>query len=410
MKLCLQNVNVRNKRVILRVDYNVPVQDGVILDDSKIKETLETIGYLLSENCKVIILSHFGKIRNEYDKQKYSLNIVAERLKELLGREVYFSKENFGEAVVERVNVLKPGEILMLENTRFMDLPNKLESKCDPQLSMFWASLGEVFVNDAFGTAHRRHASTYGISNYVESCIGFLMQKEIGMLNRLVLHPIHPFTVIMGGAKIDDKIKLIEALLPKCDHLLCGGGIANTCLSALGFNTGESLICTNPEIIEKVKQMLLKYKDKIMLPLDAIVGNTYDKNYVKYKLIQDIDQNEVILDIGTKTLQKYKYAIDASETIFLNGTVGMYEPIHGSAPDIAGKDLVNPIGTILSLAMMFRYSFKMENEAEDIEKAVYKAIDDGYRTTDIMPKHNMMTYLYKQVKCSEMGDIIVSNI
>lgn len=327
MKLCLQNVHVRNKRVILRVDYNVPVQDGVILDDSKIKETLETIGYLLSENCKIIILSHFGKIRNEYDKQKYSLNIVAERLKELLGREVYFSKENFGESVVERVNVLKPGEILMLENTRFMDLPNKLESKCDPQLSMFWASLGEVFVNDAFGTAHRRHASTYGISNYVESCIGFLMQKEIGMLNRLVLHPIHPFTVIMGGAKIDDKIKLIEALLPKCEHLLCGGGIANTCLSALGFNTGESLICTNPEIIEKVKQMLLKYKDKIMLPLDAIVGNTYDKNYVKYKLIQEVEQNEVILDIGTKTLQKYKYAIDASETIFLNGTVGMYENV-----------------------------------------------------------------------------------
>ena len=172
MKLCLQNVNVRNKRVVLRVDYNVPVQDGVILDDSKIKETLETIGYLLSENCKIIILSHFGKIRNEYDKQKYSLNIVANRLKELLGKEVYFSKENFGESVIERVNVLKPGEILMLENTRFMDLPNKLESKCDPQLSMFWASLGEVFVNDAFGTAHRRHASTYGISNYVKSCIG----------------------------------------------------------------------------------------------------------------------------------------------------------------------------------------------------------------------------------------------
>lgn len=327
MKLCLQNVHVRNKRVLLRVDYNVPVQDGRILDDSKIKETLETIGYLLSENCKIIILSHFGKIRNEYDKKKYSLNIVAERLKELLGREVYFSKENFGSAVLERVNVLKNGEILMLENTRFMDVPNKLESKCDPQLAMFWASLGEVFVNDAFGTAHRRHASTYGIANYVESCIGFLMQKEIGMLDRLVLHPIHPFTVIMGGAKIDDKIKLIEALLPKCDHLLCGGGIANTCLSALGFHTGESLICTNPEIIEKVKQMLLKYKEKIMLPLDAIVGNTYDKNYVKYKLIQDIDQNEVILDIGTKTLQKYKYAIEASETIFLNGTVGMYENV-----------------------------------------------------------------------------------
>ena len=155
----------------------------------------------------------------------------------------------------------------MLENTRFMDLPNKLESKCDQHISMFWASLGEVFVNDAFGTAHRRHASTYGISNYVESCIGFLMQKEIGMLNRLVLHPIHPFTVIMGGAKIDDKIKLIEALLPKCEHLLCGGGIANTCLSALGFNTEmcirDSLLCLRSGCCYKKRGKYFKQKERV---------------------------------------------------------------------------------------------------------------------------------------------------
>ena len=325
MKKCLQNTDVLNKRVLLRVDYNVPIKDGKILDDSKIKATLETICYLLSENCKIIILSHLGKIKTESDKSKYSLKIVAERLKELLDKEVYFSHENFGVPVVDRVNALNSGEILMLENTRFLDVPGNLESGCDPQLSMFFASLADVFVSEAFGTAHRRHASNYGVTKYMESCIGFLMQKEIGMLNRLVIHPIHPFTVIMGGAKIDDKLELLEKLLPKCEHLLLGGGLANTCLKALGFSVGSSLSSNNYKTIKTVQDMLLKYKDKIMLPLDAIVGISYDKDYIKYKMINDIEPNEIILDIGVKTLEKYKTVINNSETIFLNGTVGMYE-------------------------------------------------------------------------------------
>lgn len=325
MKKCLQNTDVLNKRVLLRVDYNVPIKDGKILDDSKIKATLETICYLLSENCKIIILSHLGKIKTESDKSKYSLKIVAERLKELLDKEVYFSHENFGVPVVDRVNALNSGEILMLENTRFLDAPGNLESGCDPQLSMFFASLADVFVSEAFGTAHRRHASNYGVTKYMESCIGFLMQKEIGMLNRLVIHPIHPFTVIMGGAKIDDKLELLEKLLPKCEHLLLGGGLANTCLKALGFSVGSSLSSNNYKTIKTVQDMLLKYKDKIMLPLDAIVGISYDKDYIKYKMINEIEPNEIILDIGVKTLEKYKTVINNSETIFLNGTVGMYE-------------------------------------------------------------------------------------
>ncbi len=325
MKKCLQNTDVLNKRVLLRVDYNVPIKDGKILDDSKIKATLETICYLLSENCKIIILSHLGKIKTESDKSKYSLKIVAERLKELLDKEVYFSHENFGVPVVDRVNALNGGEILMLENTRFLDVPGNLESGCDPQLSMFFASLADVFVSEAFGTAHRRHASNYGVTKYMESCIGFLMQKEIGMLNRLVIHPIHPFTVIMGGAKIDDKLELLEKLLPKCEHLLLGGGLANTCLKALGFSVGSSLSSNSYKTIKTVQDMLLKYKDKIMLPLDAIVGISYDKDYIKYKMINEIEPNEIILDIGVKTLEKYKTVINNSETIFLNGTVGMYE-------------------------------------------------------------------------------------
>ena len=325
MKKCLQNMNVRNKRVVLRLDLNVPMQNGVILDDAKIRDSLETIFYLLQENCRIVILSHFGKIKTQNDKLRYSLEKVSLRLKELVGQEVYFSKENFGEAVVKRVQIMKPKEILMLENTRFMDLPNKLESKCDAQLSLFWASLGDVFVNDAFATSHRKHASTYGISLYLPSCIGFEKQKEISSLDRLILHPIHPFTVIMGGAKIDDKITLIESLLPKCEHLLCGGGIANTCLEALGFETGQSISSTDPIVLDKVKKILLQYKDKILLPLDAIVGSTYDKSYVKYKLINEIDENDMILDIGAKTLQRYEEIIHNSETVFLNGTVGLYE-------------------------------------------------------------------------------------
>ena len=328
MKKCLQNMIVKNKKVILRVDYNVPILNGKILDDSKIKLTLDTIYYLLSENCRIILLSHLGKVRNFNDKKKYSLEPVANHLKALLNKEdVYFSKENYGVEVITRVNSMLPGEILVLENTRFMDVPNKLESNCDAQLSEFWASLGDVFVNDAFGCAHRAHASSYGISKYVPSCIGFLMQKELGMLNLLVLHPIHPFTVIMGGAKIDDKLELMEHLLPKCDYLLCGGGIANSCLKALGFNVGDSLTTDEDKVIKKIQDLLLKYKDKFVLPLDAVVGSTYDPNFAQYKLINKIIDNDVILDIGSKTLQKFSDIIMNSETIFMNGTVGAYENI-----------------------------------------------------------------------------------
>lgn len=325
MKACLQNQIVKNKRVILRVDYNVPIKNGIILDDSKIKETLETIFYLISENCKIIIMSHLGKVKNEEDKKKNTLEPIAIRLKQLLGKEVYFSKINYGNELLDRVDMMQPGDILMIENTRFMDFPNKLESNCDLHLAKFWASLGDIYVNDAFGCAHRKHASTYGISKYLPSCIGFLMQKEINMLDRLVVHPIHPFTVIMGGAKIDDKIALMEALLPKCEHLLCGGGIANTCLEALGFPIGESIASDDPEILARVKSMLFNSKDKIMLPLDAIVGSTYDEHYIKYKLLNEINANDVIYDVGVKTLQKYQSVISTSQTIFINGTVGEYE-------------------------------------------------------------------------------------
>lgn len=325
MKKCLQNMNVKNKTVILRADYNVPIKNNVILDDSKITETLETISFLLEENCKIIILSHLGKIKSEADKYNNSLEPVSKRLKELLGQEVYFSKEIIGAGLEERVSMLKPKEILMLENTRFMDIPNRLESNNDAQLALFWANLGDIFVNDAFGCSHRNHASTAGIAKYIPSCIGFLMQKELIALNELVLNPESPFVVVMGGAKIDDKIALMESLIKKSDYLLCGGGIANTCLKALNFNIGESLASNDLETISRVKKIMLENQNKIMLPLDAIVGNTYDETYIKYKLINKVEDNEMIFDIGVKTLEKYKTAIETAKTIFVNGTLGLYE-------------------------------------------------------------------------------------
>ena len=213
----------------------------------------------------------------------------------------------------------------MLENTRFEDVPSKLESSNNPELAKYWASLGDIFCLDAFGSAHRSHASTAGIGAYIPSCLGFLMQEELENLSYLAGNPNRPFTIIMGGAKVDDKLKLIEALLPKCDYFLAAGGIANSFLKALGFKVGSSLASDNYDVLLKLRELMLNNKNKIVLPLDATVGSTYDENYVKFKAINSIDPNDIIYDIGSKTLNKYKIAIDRSKTVFVNGTCGLYE-------------------------------------------------------------------------------------
>ena len=323
----LRNTDVKNKRVVLRCDLNVPIKDGFILDDSKIKASLETINYLIENDCKIIILSHLGKVKTKADKAKNTLEPVYNRLRELLKREIYFSRETRAVNLYMQVESMLPKDVLLLENTRFEDLNGNLESGCDPQLSMYWASLCDVFVMDAFGTSHRKHASTYGISKYVPSCIGFLVEKELTCLDKFVINGKRPLTIVMGGAKIEDKIGLIEKFLDKCDYLLLTGGIANTFLKVLNINIGASLCSKNPEILEKVKNMLLNYRNKIMLPLDVIVANTYDENYVKYKRLNELGENDIILDCGNKTIEKYKTAIDESETVFVNGTMGKYEDI-----------------------------------------------------------------------------------
>jgi phosphoglycerate kinase len=325
MKKRVQDIDIENKRVVLRCDFNVPIKDGVILDDSKIKASLKTINYLLDKNCKIIILSHLGKIKSEEDKLNNSLEVVAVRLKELINSNVIFSRQTRSTQLQLKALDLKFKDILLLENTRFEDYPSKLESNCDSELAEFWASLGEVFVMDAFATSHRKHASTYGIGMYIPSCIGFLVQEELDALNNYILKPRHPFTIIMGGAKIDDKLELIEKLITKCDYMLLTGGIANSALKSLGLNVGSSLSSNDKGILDRIKSLIVQYPKKFVLPIDVIVGTKYDDSYIDVKGVNELDINDSIYDIGSKSLEKYSKYINISSTIFVNGTAGLYE-------------------------------------------------------------------------------------
>lgn len=327
MKKRIQDIDVKNKKVLLRCDFNVPVKDGKILDDSKIVASLQTIDYLIKQGAKIIIMSHFGKVKKEEDKAKNSLAIVAAHLQKLVNTKVIFSKQPRNLYLEAKVNNLEPGEILVLENTRFEDVPNKLESGNDAQLAMYWAGLADIFCLDAFGSSHRKHASTHGVANFIPSCIGFLVQHEVEMLDKYVLNAERPFTIVMGGAKVEDKVELIEALLPRCDHLLLTGGIANSCLATLGFNMGNSLRTKDPEVINKLKSILIQYKDKIMLPSDAIIGRAYDENFIDHINIDNVAADDIVYDVGMKTINKYKDIINSSKTIFVNGTAGKYEDI-----------------------------------------------------------------------------------
>ena len=324
MKQLLRNMYVDNKRILLRCDFNVPIVGGNITDESKIIKSLETINYLLERNCKIIILSHLGRVKTEEDKTKYSLMIVKNSLERLLNKPIKFANDILSEETKNMALNLQSGEILLLENTRFLDIPNNLESTLNLDVAKQIASLGEIFVFDAFAVAHRNHTTVVGIPKYLPSCLGFLVEKEKAMLDKIVVNPARPFTVIMGGAKVDDKLKIINALLPKCEHLLVSGGIANSFLSALGLNVGASLKTENTETIKELKKLMLTYKEKFAFPLDAIVTTTYSDTPT-IKNINKIDTNDVIKDIGTKTIDKYSKIINESNTIFMNGTMGIYE-------------------------------------------------------------------------------------
>lgn len=316
----ITDFDVYNKKVILRCDFNITIKDGKILNDDKIKASLITINYLIENNAKVIIMSHLGKVKTKEDRETNSLKIVYERLTDILSDKVkvYFSPNTRGKELEDLINNLNPREILLIENTRFEDIKNKKESNNDEELSKYWASLGDIFINDAFGNTHRKHASNCGITKYIDSGIGFLIEKELENL-KLLINPELPFTVIMGGAKIGDKIDLMQNILKRCDYLLLGGGIANTFLS-INNEVGKSLI--SEDSINEVKTILNKYSDKIIIPVDVVVSN---KDNITTKDINEITSEDSIYDIGTETIKLYSKYINKSETVFLNGTVGMYE-------------------------------------------------------------------------------------
>lgn len=327
MKCRIQDMEVENKNVLLRCDFNVPYKDGKILDDSKIIASLQTIEYLIKKGAKVIILSHFGKVKKEEDKEKNSLAPVAIRLQELLNTKVIFSKQCRNIYLKNKINEMKPGEVILLENTRFEDIPNKMESNNDVQLAMYWADLADIYCLDAFGSAHRKHASTHGVAKFLPSCIGYLVQQEMQMLDKHILNADHPFTIMMGGAKVEDKVDLIESLIPKCDHLILTGGIANSCLHTLGFEVGDSLRTKDESTIARIKDILIKNKEKIVLPVDAVIGREYNPDFIEQVNIDKIADDDMIFDIGTKSIAKFKEIIDKSATIFVNGTAGKYEDI-----------------------------------------------------------------------------------
>src|SRR5690554_1109482 len=305
-KKTIRDVDLKGKKVLMRVDFNVPMKDGKITDENRIVQALPTINYVLENGAKLILLSHLGRIKEEADKEKNSLRVVATRLGELLGKEVIFVPETRGEKVEQAISNMKDGDVVMLENTRFEDLNNKAESKNNPELGKYWASLGELFVNDAFGTAHRAHASNVGISANIETAVaGFLMEKEIKFIGGAVDKPVRPFVAILGGAKVSDKISVIENLLNKADKIIICGAMAYTFYKALGYNVGTSK-CED-DFVEFAKGLLEKAQGKLILPIDNVVANEFDENAETQVVnANEIPENMMGMDIGPKTVELFK--------------------------------------------------------------------------------------------------------
>ena len=319
----IRDFDLNNKTVILRCDLNVPFKDNEILDDTRIVSSIETIKYILDNNARVIILSHLGKVKNEDDKKNNSLSLVIDRLNSLLDGRIEFVPYTKSDIILEKVSNLSFGHGILLENTRFEDLNGKLESSCDLSLAKYWASLGDIFINDAFGTIHRGHASNLGVSTYLESGIGFLVEKELSFLNKLD-DPKRPFAVIMGGAKISDKLKIIDSFIERVDYLFIGGAMAYTFLKALGYSIGDSLY--EEDYLDYCKKLYAKYSDKIILTKDVCGSFSFSNDTDKFCYdIDNIPSGFQGLDIGAETISLYKSKLSLVKTVFWNGPLGVYE-------------------------------------------------------------------------------------
>ena len=323
-KKVVTDLDVAGKKVLVRADFNVPMKDGAITNDNRIVQALPTINYLIENNAKVILFSHLGKVKTEEDKAKLSLKPVADRLAELLGKEVTFVPETRGEALEAAVAALKDGDVLVFENTRFEDVDGKKESKNDPELGKYWASLGDLFVNDAFGTAHRAHASNVGIASNLESAAGFLMEKEIKFIGGAVDEPIRPFVAILGGAKVSDKIGVIKHLLNKADKVLIGGGMAYTFMKAQGLEIGKSLL--EADKVELAKELLESAGDKLVLPIDAKMVHEFGNDgEITIAENDAFPADQMALDIGPASIELFAKELEGAKTVVWNGPMGVFE-------------------------------------------------------------------------------------
>lgn len=323
MKKSIRDYDLNNKKVLIRCDFNVPMKDGQITDDNRIVMSLPTIQYALDHNAKVILLSHLGRVKEEKDLISNDLAPVAVRLSELIKKPLIFVNQTRGADLEQAINNMNPGDLLLIQNTRYEDLNGKKESNNDEELAKYWASLGDLFINDAFGTIHRAHASNRGLASLLPSGIGFLVEKELRELSRLD-KPERPFALILGGSKVSDKIGVIQNLITKADCILIGGGMAFTFLRALGCDMGKSII--DAESLNFAKEMLDKYLKKIILPVDVNAFKDFNNDAVhSYMSVYKMHEDDMGLDIGPQTITNFTNILQNCKTVFWNGPLGVYE-------------------------------------------------------------------------------------
>lgn len=351
-KLTVEDLPLEGKKVLMRVDFNVPIKDGVVGDDNRIVAALPTIKYVIDHGGRAILFSHLGRIKKEEDKPGLSLRPVAERLSNLLNKPVTFVPVTEGKQLEDAIDNMKNGDVLLVQNTRYEDVKDgeyvKRESGNDPELGKYWASLGDVFVNDAFGTAHRKHASNVGIATNMpgKAAAGYLMEKEIKFLGDAVDNPERPFVAILGGAKVSDKIGVIDNLLDKADKIIIGGGMAYTFYAAKGIKVGNSLV--EKDKIDVAKQILDKAGDKLVLPIDNVVADKFN-NDADTKVVEgDIDDGWMALDVGPKSVEEFKNVLKDAKTVVWNGPMGVFEnPTLAKGTNEVAKALAECDGTTI---------------------------------------------------------------